>query len=269
MTKMKLWVVGDYEHSELSVATNWLRGRAECVFAESVAELLGQPLPGEICPTAIVLAAARPGRFRAEEIEELHRKEPLAALVVLLGTFCEGEIRTGRPWPGVTRIYWHQWQTRLPAAVGLSEPATRRNRLPRTANEMDIAHSLTDFMPPMHGALIAICTSQRAMYDTLADVCTSAGCRSFWQLPGLPLQARGVDALLVDGEYDFPIAGEAQAKIPRIALLDFPRHEDYHRALAAGAFAVVSKPFQLADLFGALHAAMLSSGKLTVARRSA
>jgi len=36
---------------------------------------------------------------------------------------------------------------------------------------------------------------------------------------------------------------------PVIALLDFPRIEDHHRALCAGAAAVLSKPLSVDDLF--------------------
>lgn len=43
---------------------------------------------------------------------------------------------------------------------------------------------------------------------------------------------------------------------PVIALLDFPRIEDYDRAMAAGAVAVVSKPLHLDDLFWQLDRAL-------------
>ena len=61
----------------------------------------------------IVVAEDRPGQYSEETIDRLRRLAPLARVVGLLGSWCEGESRTGRPWPASIRVYWHQWLPRF------------------------------------------------------------------------------------------------------------------------------------------------------------
>ena len=53
-----------------------------------------------------------PGQFSCEAIDRIRTRAPLARLVGLLGSWCEGEVRSGQPWPGTIRIYAHQWPGR-------------------------------------------------------------------------------------------------------------------------------------------------------------
>ena len=71
-----------------------------------------------------------------------------------------------------------------------------------------------------------------------------------------PLRVGGATAILWDGSdcrgeecEELRRLAAAMAPTPLVALLDFPRIEDFERAEAAGAAAVLSKPLQLADLF--------------------
>ncbi|MFM7073296.1 MAG: hypothetical protein ACKO38_16030, partial [Planctomycetota bacterium] len=52
-------------------------------------------------PELIVGFQNRPGQWREEELHVLAGRWPLAVMVSLLGSWCEGEPRTGRPLPGV------------------------------------------------------------------------------------------------------------------------------------------------------------------------
>ncbi len=54
---------------------------------------------GEVGPDVIVVAQAFPGQFSHEAIDRLRRLAPLARVVGLMGSWCEGEMRTGSPWP--------------------------------------------------------------------------------------------------------------------------------------------------------------------------
>ena len=47
----------------------------------------------------IVVAQAYPGQYAADRIDGLRRLAPLARVIGLLGSWCEGEVRSGRPWP--------------------------------------------------------------------------------------------------------------------------------------------------------------------------
>ena len=52
----------------------------------------------------VVIAQAEPGQFSLETIEQLQMQFGNTPLVAVLGSWCEGEQRTGQPWPGVLRI---------------------------------------------------------------------------------------------------------------------------------------------------------------------
>ena len=60
-------------------------------------------------PDLMILLVAHPGEFSAAAVEEWRHRAPLARVVALLGAWCEGEARSGHPWPAIPRIYWHQW----------------------------------------------------------------------------------------------------------------------------------------------------------------
>ena len=77
--------------------------------AESAAGLLAD---GQLAPDLIVVAQAFPGQFSAEAVDRLRALAPLARVVGLMGSWCEGEMRTGKPWPAAIRVYWHQWPAR-------------------------------------------------------------------------------------------------------------------------------------------------------------
>src|SRR5215212_7655830 len=72
-------------------------------------------------PELIVVAQSRPDVTGSEELKQLRGASPLAGIVALLGSWCEGETRTGRPWPGVQRLYWYEfpawWRRQLQLRV--------------------------------------------------------------------------------------------------------------------------------------------------------
>src|SRR5262245_46214259 len=119
-----VWILGDWKELEFAPAVTYLRHEVDLnplvnnvrgsgvfgveVFTESQVADVKDSRP-QSDPDLILLVASRPGRFSAAEVEALHRRAPLARLVALLGTWCEGEVRSGHPWPGVNRIYAHQW----------------------------------------------------------------------------------------------------------------------------------------------------------------
>ena len=84
-TRPSVWLVGEIEHPD---------------FAETVALVRDAASVGSLPPELIVMAQSRPGVFSAQWIERLRRSAPLAGVVALLGTWCEGETRSGRPAPG-------------------------------------------------------------------------------------------------------------------------------------------------------------------------
>ena len=108
---LQVLFVGNRQHAEFRDVIRWLGDWADVKYAQDVTAAR-QVFASQEAVRLIVVAQSRPGEFRAADIEQLHASAPLARLVSLLGGLCEGEARSGSPWPGVPRIYWHQWQAR-------------------------------------------------------------------------------------------------------------------------------------------------------------
>jgi hypothetical protein len=218
---------------------------------------------GHIMPDLIIVAQAFPGEFSHDAVDRLRRLAPLARLVGLLGSWCEGEMRTGSPWPGVARNYWHQWPTRCPRELELLMRGARCAwALPPTATEEErlLADRETD-APRMQG-LVVIHSPSRPMADWLSDACQSRGFATVCERESREPRVAGAKAAIFDaGDLapDTLIALErfsaAMRPSPVVALLAFPRIEDRRSVLAAGAAAVLSKPVGLDDLFSAIRAA--------------
>jgi hypothetical protein len=243
--RRRIWIVGE-PASELAPAVAWLREHARCEHAG--------------IPSAIVVLQSRPGEFPQPQIEALHRRAPLARLIVLAGAWCEGELRSGRPAHGVTRILWHQWRERLPRALEAAP-------LPRTTSEVESLLRAIPQQAEAHSGLAAICTWRRESFVALAEACQVAGLRGVWQQPDAPLVVNDADVLLIDG---WPLIGGrtfAHKLIPALLLLDWPRPDDVARAAEQQIDRVLGQPLHLADLVAALRDAIGSQA--FVARRSA
>jgi CheY-like chemotaxis protein len=228
-------MLGDWEQAEFAPAVGYLQTSVNLSLTPTAND-----------PDLILLVASRPGRFSAAEVESLHRRAPLARLVALLGSWCEGEVRSGHPWPGVTRIYAHQWQARLPRELETWQP--------RTATEIDRLMSGRPITKARH-QLIGIAAAQRTMFDALAAACRSFGQDAVWLLPNLPPLVQRVDTIIYDATLDLPDElarlSELREQLhspPALLLLDFPRQIDLQLATQAGAASILAKPYLIADL---------------------
>lgn len=259
MERRQVLLVGDDPDGEFAAAVNWLHAHTALTAVtgvEAAAAHLEQGPP----PDMVLLAQARPGQFTRGQVERLHRASPVSRLVALLGTWCEGETRSGRPWPGVVRIYWHQWRVRLAPALEPDAGCTPAWwSLPRTATAAEqVVRSVQAIAGDRRGR-VAIHARSWSQWDSLSDVCRLAGYTTAWldSQRGPPLT--GVTAVLWDaaacGADEVAQIRECVrqfAPAPVMVLLDFVRREDDARALAAGAAAVLAKPFQIADLLAEL-----------------
>jgi CheY-like chemotaxis protein len=219
-----------------------------------------------LVPDVIVVAQAFPGQFSHQAIDHLRRLAPLARVVGLMGSWCEGEMRTGRPWPAVVRTYWHQWTARCNRELHrLTAGAGGSWALPLTATEeerllADVCAGCQPLVPqdntacPSRG-LVVIRARSREMAEWLSAACRSQGFATVCERSMATARIEGATAAIFDGgdlgqaEYDdLRRLTAALRPAPTIALLTFPRAEDYARARAAGAAAVLSKPLAVEDL---------------------
>lgn len=294
MPSIKILVIGDIHRPEFREAAAVIGGCGTVETIAKVDDAESALRAGAITPAAIVVAQPFPDRFSHEAIDRLARAAPLARILGMMGSWCEGEMRTGRPWPASSRLYWHQWPARCRRQFQrMNEGRPCSFSLPATASEAE--RLLADLPPPLvpndvsdncrkrlpspisrgqdtrsaSGDASYISKETRTPYNGLAVI----GCQSFntWEMTAEACRHRGMaavwrrdDATRIENAtvalFDCDEFGDtelgrlrrlsaAMGNAPVIAMASFPRIEDHRRALAAGAAAVVSKPFLWDDLF--------------------
>ncbi len=270
MPETSILLVGATDRSEFRRARSAIDalGRVVCVRdTKSAVAAVGS---GQVVPDVIVVVQSYPARFSHQEIDRLRRQAPLARVIGLMGSWCEGEARTGKPWPAAIRIYWHQWPERSAAELGrLRRGECSAWGLPLTATEEERLLLEADGRGTPRQGLIAIYTPVGEMEEYLAAACHNRGYSTVWLRPPRFAHVQGATAAVFDGS---DCCGEELARLrqlsetlhpaPVVAMLAFPRIEQHDRALAVGAAAVVSKPFRLEDLFRTLDRVAGQAGGL-------
>jgi CheY-like chemotaxis protein len=209
----------------------------------------------------ILLATARPGEITARQAHRLRRQAPLSPVVALLGSWCDGQMRTGRPLPAVVQTAWHAGPMRLAREMASWQQGELPIwEVPPTATPEERLQHEVDRTPGfVASGLIALCGRDVSLLECLADSCAELGFSTSRVLPKRPHVAHRAAAILLDLPGDVQKAGElAQLKTefpqtPIVVLVHFPRPEDRRRLLAAGAAAVMAKPVLLPDLSSQLE----------------
>ncbi|MCX7427176.1 MAG: hypothetical protein NTW96_16310 [Planctomycetia bacterium] len=257
MLRPTILLVGDTRRREFREADAALERVGDVARAADIEAAVGVLEEGRVAPDVIVVAQAQPGQFAPEAVDRLRRLVPLARVLGLLGSWCEGESRTGEPWPATIRLYWHQWLPQCDRELGrLLDGRGSAWALPATATDEERLLAQSVDPAPRRQGLIALCVRRFEMHDWLATACRRQGYSTVWLRPGEPIRVDGVRSAVFDGTDCGP---DEVVQIERLsaelrpaailAILDFPRIEDHDRALAAGAAAVLSKPLLLDDLY--------------------
>ena len=264
-----VWLIGEARTAEFSQAVAWLGARAACRQFADARDAVAQAASrragagrSTIDPDAIVFCAARPGSIWRTQVDALSRAFPLARLAALVGPWCEGELRSGRPWPGVSRVYWHQWQSRLPEL--LNELGGSVPRLPRTATDVDVLlSSHGQSRPAKIAGSVGIVAARHTDFEALAGVLGSVTGNCRWLLSGAAATIEPVDVLLVDAAGELAAAmcdleqlRSAVGPVPALVLCHFPRPEEACHLLATPRTEFLAQPFLVRDLLHSLAALM-------------
>jgi CheY-like chemotaxis protein len=213
-------------------------------------------------PTLVVVADDRPGAISPALFEQLRCAAPLTPIVRLIGHWCEGEARTGKPWPGAVRVGVHQFVTRvgseferlrLHGANGWTPPFTRADE--------DRALNLRSLQLAEAPANVLVLAKNRETAATLCDALLSAGLFAEARWPAeAAMSPLSADLVIWDfpaglgvSATDFARFTERTPQIPKIVIVGFPRGSDEKAAAALGATAVFSKPFLIDDLIWKLR----------------
>ncbi|WP_442481744.1 hypothetical protein [Aeoliella sp. SH292] len=246
---LRVLAIGDLEHDEFSRAVELIEQDA-IVELTRHAEASEEPSPFEL----LVAFQSRPSNIDPTLIDGLRARMPLAGMAVVLGSWCEGEMRTGAPLPHCERVFWYQfapwWQTvraawieNRPAhwqlAPGDDRPITR----------------------PASPKLIAIDTADHDSAHALLDACETLGMAGAWspRHDRRPLTTHASAGVWVGAQLDKveeqQLASFRQSlpeHTPLVVLLDFPRRDRVERALELGATEVLGKPWRVEQLGAAV-----------------
>jgi len=251
-----VWI-GDPRHREFRSAVGWLQRHTALQMVPSAGAYVRR-LP-DAAGRTVIIAQSRPGQVTHDEVRQIARKSPLAHLVALLGSWCEGETRTGKPWPGVTRVYWHQWAVRCSTELSCDLRPTSW-QLPRTASPIEgLLHAVSAPVAPRKGTL-GICSPNASLCESIVAACSTVGYTGVSVDGGGLRDVPPLDAVVWDGQG--PNAGnwDQLARIaercdpaPVAAMLGFPRYADLQLARQHGARSILSCPFLLRDLWALIE----------------
>ena len=263
MSTPQLLVSGDYWHSDFRGVFSTLDAPATMVPLEKIASL---PSSSEFL--AVVLAQSRRDQFSQSAVDVIRRQLPDTPIVNLLGSWCEGQNRSGNPLSGVTPVLWHQWDSQFERFCRqIVEGVATHWHHPLTAT---VADRVRDFSPDAHlaaelaGQTILISAESRATFETLADMLELYRCQSLWaEESQRSSSSRTFAAVLVDGnsaseELLRRVARlkDSFGELPALALLNFPRKQCFASLAASGIKEVVSKPFTHCEILESLTRAM-------------
>ena len=250
MTNSLLWLVGNWESPDFAPAADWLSSHAECRQIDPNSTEAGS----DLAPAAVVVVQSRPGEFSKAEVAQLQAAAHGALVLVVAGPWCEGELRSGTPLTGVTRIEWRRWKCGFEAELApLLQPAAERQQ-PQYSLPSDmqlIARNLRAVRrvkPEVDTAVV--CTDSLPLFESLADSLSQFRIRARRAASDGDLLA-SAKLILYDGWPQFECASAAAAMPSdgrKLLLLDWPRPADAQRAKDAGIHEIISLPFLLSDL---------------------
>lgn len=209
-------------------------------------------------PWAVVALQRYKGEFDNVDAATFSRAIPLTRLIVLLGSWCEGETRTGKPLSGFERIGWCDFVPRFSGFL-MREP------LATTASDGEKLRSAMSFVADPTNDAVQVGVYSASYDDGLAirHSLESLGFRTRRLLAEDLNSSNRLDVdIVVWDDAGGPRTkradlGMATGKnIPVIATINAPRAQDVRAALLNGAHAVLAKPYRVADLVWRIESAV-------------
>jgi hypothetical protein len=174
-----LWI-GPRQHPEFSEVYRACEAIVpQLAYRSSLAEAIQRPAAqvGHLLFSRPERSALVPAEWHA-----LRARYPEAKWGCLLSSGCEGEMRTGDPWPDCTRFYWHQWNQ-----VGLAWLAEDRLQL--------VSESLCGNDVPVFLTVVAASLPEA---EPWLDVAAGRQWAASWIRPGQTAPLRSVSHVLWD-----------------------------------------------------------------------
>lgn len=270
-------VIGDRRGPRVARLIDWLQDRTSVhVFDCPSAALASSPAMSTI--DLVLLAPSVRGEWRAEELQALTGTWPLALVVLLVDAELEGETRSGRPWPGLLRLYWYQFEPQWELAERWKRGSPGERGRPflawRPATETAEERVVTGPWPDANSARSEpsrdVWIHARTLENrrTLEDVCRSAGWRTTVGPEDAGWSSGRVSVVLYDAAGDrqrrieeLRWIARAAPGVPIVMLVDFPRYDEMVSAELEGVKRVLGKPYRVEELWQSLDACSSSLGR--------
>ncbi len=206
----------------------------------------------------VAIAQSRQGQFDQSLIDGVKAFAGTSPVVMLLGSWCEGEHRSDRPAEGVKRVFWHQWQGRFSTFVDqLAKEGITLWHGPNTETDAD---RVGTFLPGESYSGNNLCVGISAWnvesYNVLSEAVKTFGWQTRWvERSSLASLAGAVNVICIDAnaldehlERRVAWLKEKVFEVPLVLTLNFPRHHEVADLQNMGITHVISKPFELNDL---------------------
>lgn len=242
-------LIGRTRRNEFQEGCQWLAQRFSCIQFDSIS-LVPDPLFNS--PSDILLFQSLRGEFPAQQVNLLRMRFPLASFCCVLGSWIEGETRSGQPLTGVYRVSsqqfvsmmrtktrtWNGWPTTTAADEHWMETSNHEPSLPNRQNRK-----------------VLVVGYDHSLVEALASACSELGFTATTGTPKPTETPKDVNCIIYDATRNRPQRiddirrfRELSPRTHLVVLIDFPRVEEREEMIRGGANEVLSKPFDLSQL---------------------
>lgn len=257
-------LLGDFTSAEFADVRQQLKADAEALAFATVASLL-EHVSGEADIDLVLVAQSRPGQWDGPWIDQLRRQAPLVRTLAVLGSWCEGETRTGTPLPADCRVFWHAfaaWWARQRQALATGRAAAWSYPVGEWQGAVGPPAAPRPKARAKRKGTAIVAAPTRESAESIALALRVGGWSSVWvRPPDLLPDVYGAAVMVYDGGQldsgELPVIAELRERygeLPVVALADFPMID---RTVAAGLCnaAVLGRPYLVEDLLWAMETA--------------
>ncbi len=249
MSSLQLLISGDYWHDDFREQFSKLEYPATMVPLERIQSTSNRTYH------LVVLAQSRRDQISQTSVDSIRASMPGIPIVVLLGTWCEGENRSGTPLIGVNQVLWHQWESRFQKFCVQTNDGVKSDwELPLTASVSDRVRDFSvnpALTQQLSGGKFLISSEDRTSFESISDLLNVYQCTTCWhESQSDEVVPSDFSAICVDGNTASSnfLDRVRQLKsryegLPVIAMLNFPRKQDLNSLAELGVQEVVSKPY--------------------------
>ena len=259
-------LVGEWQTAECAAVSRALETMAKIDCAAGIDDACVRLGKCEQPPDLILVAQPLPGDCTRSDVDRLSAIVPLTRIVVVAGSWCEGELRTGSPPAGVVRLYWHEvdgwWRAALrryragqcpPWSLPLDHPTA--GRWSSAGDDLTTSQTCRVVIDACDFATFEALACGLAAYDITATWSRNADEYHKRQAGSWECQAGIWDGGQLSAAEQRQLAGFCQRiDGPVTALLDYPRREHVGLAQQLGASTVLGKPYVLEEVASSVFA---------------